>query len=81
MPAGFLTLAGIAGRLTTLEVACNRCDRRGRLQIDRLVVEYGLALPIPQLRRIVAADCAKMQAGHLHAVCGVHFPELSRLFL
>jgi hypothetical protein len=32
------------------------------------------------LRRIVAADCAKMRAGHVHDVCGVHFPELSGLF-
>ena len=47
MPAGFLTLADIAGRVATLEVACNRCDRRGRLRIDSLVTEHGPALPIP----------------------------------
>ena len=81
MPAGFLTLADIAGRVATLEVACNRCDRRGGLRIDSLVTEHGPALPIPELRRTVAADCAKMQAGHMHDVCGVHFAELSRLFL
>jgi len=81
MSAGFLTLADIAGRLATLEVACNRCDRRGRLHTDRLLAEHGPALPIPELRRIVAADCAKMQAERMHDVCGVHFPELSRLFL
>jgi hypothetical protein len=41
VPTGYLTLADIAGRLTTLEVACNRCDRRGRLHIDRLLAEHG----------------------------------------
>ena len=81
MPTGFLTLADIAGHVTTLEVACNRCDRRGRLRIDSLVTAHGPALPLPELRRIVAADCAKMQTGHMHDVCGVHFPGLSRLFL
>ncbi len=79
--ASFLILNDIAGRVATLEVACNRCDSRGRLRIDSLVMEHGPALPIPELRRIVAADCAKMQAGHMHDVCGVHFPGLSRLFL
>jgi hypothetical protein len=34
VPAGFLTLNDVAGRLETLEVACNRCDRRG-LHTDR----------------------------------------------
>ena len=24
-----------------LEVACNRCERRGRLRIERLIAEYG----------------------------------------
>ena len=81
MSTGFVTLGQIAGRLAVLDVACNRCDRRGRLRIDSLVTEHGPALPIPELRRTVAADCAKMQAGHMHDVCGVHFPELSRLFL
>jgi len=78
---GCLTLNDIAGRVTTLAVSCNRCDRRGRLRVDRLLAEHGLALPIPELRRIIAADCAKMQAGHVHDVCGVHFPELPGLFL
>ncbi len=79
-PRSFLILAGIAGRTEHLSVACNRCDRRGRLRIDRLLAEYGPALPIPELRRIVAADCPKMQTGQVHDVCGAHFPELPGLF-
>jgi hypothetical protein len=34
---------------------------------------------MPELRQIVAADCRRMQAGHVHDVCGVHFPGLSGL--
>lgn len=81
MPTGYLTLASIVGRMTTLAVSCNRCDRRGRLSVARLLTEHGPAQPIPTLREIIAADCPKMQARHLYDVCGVHFPELSRLFL
>jgi hypothetical protein len=31
----------IAARLPVIEVACNRCDRRGRLHAGRLVAEHG----------------------------------------
>jgi hypothetical protein len=60
-----------------LEVACNRCDRRGGLRTDRLMAEHGPALPIPALRHIIAADCPRMIAAQVHDVCGVHFPGLS----
>ena len=31
-----VTLGDLAGKITMLEIACRRCERRGRLQIDRL---------------------------------------------
>jgi hypothetical protein len=36
---------------------------------------------MPELGRIVTADCARMIAGHAHDVCGVHFPGLVALDL
>jgi hypothetical protein len=57
-----------------LEVSRNRCDRREQRRIDRLLAEHGPAMPMPELRRIIASDCPKMIAGHAHDVCGVHFP-------
>jgi hypothetical protein len=71
----------VAARLAVLEVACNRCDRRGRLRTERLLAEHGPDLPMPELRRIIAADCPRMVAGHVHDVCGVHFPGLVGLDL
>jgi hypothetical protein len=47
MPAGFITLGQIGERLSVLEVSCNRCDRRGRLNVDRLITEHGPQLPAP----------------------------------
>jgi len=35
---------------------------------------------MPELRRMIAADCARMIAGQMHDVCGVHFPGFLRLF-
>jgi hypothetical protein len=40
------------------------------------LAEHGLDLPMPELRRIIAADCPRMIADHVHDVCGVHFPGL-----
>jgi len=62
-----------------LQVACNHCDRHGRLTTSRLVKEHGPELPIPELRQIIASDCARMIAGQMHDVCGVHFPGLGGL--
>ena len=76
---GIVTLGEKAERfaaagIALLEVSCNRCERRGRLSIARLLAEHG-----PELRRIVAADCPRMIAGKVPHVCGVHFPQMSRL--
>jgi hypothetical protein len=76
--SGVVYLGEVAARLPTLEVSCNRCDRRGRLRTDRLLAAHGPTMPIPTLRRIIAADCPKMQAEKIHDVCGIHFPDLSK---
>jgi hypothetical protein len=81
MPAGVVLLGQVATRLPVLEVACNRCDRRGRLHTARLLAEHGPDLPMPELRLIIAADCPRMIAGHAHDICGVHFPGLIGLDL
>jgi hypothetical protein len=62
-----------------VEVSCNRCERRGRLSIARLLAEHGPELPGTELRRIIAADCPRMIAGKIPDVCGIDFPQISRL--
>jgi hypothetical protein len=34
-------------------------------------------MPVPELLRIIAADCPKMQAAEFDDVCGVHLPQLA----
>jgi hypothetical protein len=63
-----------------LEVSCNRCERRGRLSIARLLAGLGPALPGPELGRVLSADCPRMIAGRIPPdPCSVHFPQMSRL--
>ena len=80
MTGGTISLGEIAARLTMVEVACNRCDRRGRLNVARLVEEHGAACPGPDLLRHLSADCPKRIASKLHDVCGIHMPDLPRVF-
>ena len=60
MPSGVITLGQVAARLPTLDVACSRCDRRGKLLSRPLVQRHGPGLPMPELRQLVAADCPRM---------------------
>ena len=77
--SGTILLAAVAARLALLTVACNRCDQHGRLNTARLLIQHGPDLPMPMLRKHVAADCPRMLANLMHDPCGAHFPDLSRL--
>jgi len=66
-------LGQVAPRIAMLAVPCNRCDRRGRLATARLLAEHGAGLRMPELRRVIAADCPRMQAGRMHEFVGCTF--------
>jgi len=82
MAGGVITLGEMRAKgMTMLEVACNRCERRGRLRIERLTAEHGSG--VLDLCAIVAADCPRMKnrSASMYDRCGVHFPELPRWFM
>jgi hypothetical protein len=51
---GAFTLAEIAAKLTMLEVACSRCERRGRLSLARLIEQRGAQASLGDLREVIA---------------------------
>jgi hypothetical protein len=56
MAGGVITLGEMrAKRMVMLDVACRRCERRGRLRIERLIAEHGSG--VLDLRAVIAADC------------------------
>jgi hypothetical protein len=55
--SGAVTLGEIAGRLPMLEVACSCCERRGRLNVAKLIERHGPDTRLPDLRVILAGDC------------------------
>ena len=58
MRRGSVTLGDLVDRIMMLEVACSRCERRGQLQVDRLLEQHGDA-ELPKLRLVLASDCPK----------------------
>src|SRR4051794_6748109 len=48
-----VTLGDLVGKITMLDVACRRCERRGRLRLDRLIEQHG-DMRLPELRLILA---------------------------
>ena len=69
MRHGSVTLGDLVDRLAMLDVACSRCARRGRLQLDRLIEQYGDA-ELPELRLTLAGDCPKREAVSIGERCG-----------
>ncbi len=44
---GAVTLGDIIDTITLLEVACSRCERRGRLRVARLIEQHGADMGLP----------------------------------
>jgi hypothetical protein len=77
MSSGAVTLGEIAGRLAMLEVACDRCERRGRLRVARLIEQHGADARLPDLPHVLAGDCPRWRPCRSTTRCGVHYPQLA----
>ena len=58
-----------------LAVTCSRCERRGRLRVDRQIEQYGDA-ELPDLRLILPGDCPKAGAASTGERRSVYYPQL-----
>jgi hypothetical protein len=77
---GASTLEDITTRgATMLDVACRRCDRRGRLNVARLIQQHGADARLPDLKGALAGNCAKRGSHAIHDRCGVYYPGLAVL--
>jgi hypothetical protein len=73
--SGIVTLGQMAALfadadLRMVEVACNRCPRRSRLSIARLLAEHGPARQVPSCAASSPRTCPRMQVQRTHDPCG-----------
>jgi hypothetical protein len=78
---GSITLSDVAERTEVLNVACTLPARGGRYHLDSLIARHGPDFGIPLLLRNLSADCLKRESITVHDLCGIHCPDLARLFL
>ena len=81
IPHDSISLGDLEGKITMLEIACSRCDRRGLLGLDRLIEEHGAGTGLPVLAQILVVDCPHATSFSIQDRCGLHFPHLPGLFV
>ncbi|MGF6996832.1 hypothetical protein P3T25_005207 [Paraburkholderia sp. GAS32] len=74
MKKGCVTLGQVAARASHLDVACTRCERRGRYSLSKLVASHGEDFPLPDLAARIS-DCPKKDAS-VWERCDVYYPGL-----
>lgn len=77
MANGSVTLGEVAARATHIELACSRCERRGRYRLSRLVARLGEDFPMPDLGATIA-ECPRKN----HTAwdrCDFYFPGLGEI--
>jgi hypothetical protein len=71
MPVGSYTLGQFPHEM--VELACEKCGRRGRLLKSKLIEAYGPKMALPDLRTLIAR-CDR--AGCMSDPCGAYFVAL-----
>ena len=78
---GSITLQELRGKLDLLEIKCHRCDRHGRISLERLTDKHGADTGLPDLWETLAGDCPKARSASMHDRCAIYYPQLPALFL
>ena len=69
----------IAGKLDVLRIECDRCGRRGRYRVDRLVKKYGIDAKLFAWSDEVTADCPRKIAKNLSDMYGPRCTALAKV--
>src|SRR4051812_30369694 len=73
MRRGSITLGDMAGKFDMVEIACRRCERTGRLRIDRLIEQHGANMGLPSLCDVLIGDCPKQEAASVGERCSIYY--------
>jgi hypothetical protein len=73
---GAIIFRDLVGKLGVLNVECDKCGRRGRYPLYRLIQRYGMDA---KLFDEITADCPRKRLGNLYDQCGARCPDLSKM--
>jgi hypothetical protein len=75
---GSVALGEVAAKVAHLEIACSRCELRGRYRLAKLVAEYGEDFPMTDLGNELAS-CPHRTETAPNKRCDVFFPGLAKI--
>jgi hypothetical protein len=73
--SGSVALSHVAAKASHVDVACKRCERRGRYQLAKLVAQLGPDFPMTDLGAELA-NCPHRREHAHNKRCDVYFPGL-----
>jgi len=73
---GSPTPADLIGKLDWLIVRCDKCGRRGRYSVTRLIERYGPDAKLTDWLRRVTEDCPRRWSIDMSDQCGRHYSVL-----
>ena len=76
---GAIIFGDLIGKLDALEVACDKCARKGRYAVARLIEQRGRDAKVLDLLAEITADCPKKQAGNMSDQCAARCPDLPKV--
>ena len=70
-----ITLGQVSKRQRILEVACSKCDRKGKYRVSNLIAQHGASMALPSLASLLCSDCRNKDT-FANDRCSVYFPNL-----
>jgi hypothetical protein len=76
---GAIIFRDLVGKLDVLNIECDKCGRRGRYHLHRLIERYGIDANFFDGSDEIMADCPRKQARNLNDQCGARCPDLPKV--
>jgi hypothetical protein len=74
-----ILLGALRPHLTTLSIACIRCDRRATFSVADLLVQHGPQKPVAEVMAELSNGCPQQDAPTLGKECDVRSLDLLKL--
>jgi hypothetical protein len=76
---GAIIFGDLIGKLDVLHVTCDKCGRKGRYAVARLIEQRWRDGKVVDFLAEITADCPKKQAGNFNDMCAARCPDLPKV--
>jgi hypothetical protein len=76
---GTIIFGALIGKLGVLQVARDKCGRKGRYAVAHLIEQCGRGAKVVDWLGKISADCPKKQAASMNDQCTARCPDLPRV--